>query len=198
MRTPHPTSPVTVRTTARRERARERVRRDILEAAAKVFARRGYAAATLAELAEATGYAAPSLYRYFGSKEEIFESLLELVSAEVAEAFDAPVDRSRPVAERLGALLLALHGLAEVRRETFDLVAAHADQGLRQARLEELLEGWLKKNVGRAELRVRPALAARVAAGVLLAMHHAGDQPGRTPAESARATADLILHGVAT
>ena len=60
---------MTIRTsTARRERVRERARRDILESAARVFARRGYAAATLAELAQASGYAAPSLYRYFGSK----------------------------------------------------------------------------------------------------------------------------------
>ena len=41
---------------------------------------------SLAELARAAGYAAPSLYRYFGSKEEIFASLLAMVSAEVEEA----------------------------------------------------------------------------------------------------------------
>jgi AcrR family transcriptional regulator len=182
-------------TTARRARVRERVRRDILEAAARVFARRGYAAATLAELAEAAGYAAPSLYRYFGSKEEIFASLMALVSTEVQEAFDAPVDRRLPVQDRLAALFLSLHRLAEGRREALDLLAAHAKAEERQARLEELLEGWLKKHVARPELRVRPALAARVAAGILLAQHP-GSPIGATPAESARISADLILHGV--
>jgi len=188
---------MTIRTsTARRERTRERARRDILESAAQVFARRGYAAATLAELAEAAGYAAPSLYRYFGSKEEIFASLLALVSAELQEAFDAPVDRSQPLAARLGALFGALHQLAEGRRETLDLLAAHADAGERQAHFEALLERWLQKHVGRDELRVAPALAARVGAGILLALNQGRDRTGMTPGEMARVTADLVLHGV--
>ena len=182
--------------TARRERSRERARRDILESAARVFARRGYAAATLAELAEAAGYAAPSLYRYFGSKEEIFESLIALVSAEIQEAFDAPVDRSLPLPARLSALFVALHQLAEGRRETLDLLAAHADLGERQAHVEALLQAWLQKHVERAELRVPPALAARVAAGILLALNHGRGRTEMTPGEMARVAADLVLHGV--
>ena len=188
---------MTIRTSsARRERVRERARRDILESAARVFARRGYAAATLAELAQASGYAAPSLYRYFGSKEEIFDSLIALVSAELQEAFDAPVDRSLPLPARLSALFVALHHLAEGRRETLDLLAAHADFGERQVHLEGLLQAWLQKHVGRAELRVPPALAARVAAGILLALNHGRGRTGMTPGEMARVAADLILHGV--
>jgi AcrR family transcriptional regulator len=188
---------MTIRTsTARRERVRELARRDILESAARVFARRGYAAATLAELAEAAGYAAPSLYRYFGSKEEIFDSLIALVSAELQEAFDAPVDRSLPLPARLSALFVALHQLAEGRRETLDLLAAHADFGERQAHFEGLLQAWLHQHVGRAELRVPPALAARVAAGVLLALDHGRGRTGMTSGEMSRVAADLILHGV--
>ena len=188
---------MTIRTsTARRERTRERARRDILEASAQVFARRGYAAATLAELAEAAGYAPPSLYRYFGSKEEIFESLIALVTAEIQGAFDAPVDRSAPLPARLANLFVALHRLAEGRGETLELLAAQVDAGERQARFEQLLEAWLRKHVGRAELRVPPALAARVVAGILLAHQHVRPRAGSSPAESARAIADLVLHGV--
>src|SRR6266568_6758669 len=90
----------------RRERSRERSRRDILLASAEVFARRGFASATLAELAEAAGYAPASLYRYFTSKEEIFRSLLELVEGEFAATFEEPVDDGAPLAARLEALLL--------------------------------------------------------------------------------------------
>jgi AcrR family transcriptional regulator len=176
-RTGHYITRMTIRTsTARRERVRERARRDILESAARVFA--------------------PSLYRYFGSKEEIFDSLLALVSAEVQEAFDAPVDRGLPLPDRLSTLFVALHHLAEGRRETLDLLTAHADFGQRQAHIEGLLQAWLQKYVGRAELRVPPALAARVAAGILLALNHGRNRTGMTPGEMARAAADLILHGV--
>jgi AcrR family transcriptional regulator len=184
--------------TARRERTRERARRDILDSAAHVFARRGYAAATLAELAESAGYAAPSLYRYFESKEQIFQSLLEMISAEVQEVFDAPVDRGLPLPERLAALLHALQRLAEGRRETLDLLASHGDAAERQAHLEGLIAAWLRRNVGRSELRVPPALAARVAAGILLALHHGRGSVGSTPARSAHLAADLVLHGVST
>jgi AcrR family transcriptional regulator len=188
---------MTIRTSAaRRARTRERARRDILESAAQVFARRGYAAATLAELAEAAGYAAPSLYRYFGSKEEIFDSLIALVSAEIQEAFDAPVDRSLPLPARLSALFVALHHLAEGRRETLDLLTAHADFGQRQAHIEGLLQAWLEKHVERAELRVPPAMAARVAAGILLALNHGRGRTKVADSEMAHAAADLILHGV--
>jgi AcrR family transcriptional regulator len=190
---------MTIRTsTARRERTRERARRDILESAAQVFARRGYAAATLAELAEAAGYAPPSLYRYFRSKEEIFESLIAIVSAEIQEAFDAPVDRALPLPARLSGLFLALHQLAEGRRETLDLLADHADAGERQAHLEGLLEAWLSKHVGRSELRVPLPLAARAMAGILFALKHGQGRTRTAPGEMARAAADIVLHGVSS
>jgi AcrR family transcriptional regulator len=188
---------MTIRTsTDRRERTRAHARRDILESAARVFARRGYAAATLAELAQAAGYAAPSLYRYFGSKEEIFQSLLELVLAEIQEAFQAPVDRGLPLRERLEALLVSLGRLAERRGETLDLLSAHGDPHERQAHLEKLIATWLRKHVGRSELRVSPAVAARVAAGILIALHHGQDRTGSAPDLSVQAAADLVLHGV--
>jgi AcrR family transcriptional regulator len=188
---------MTIRTsTARRERTREHVRRDILESAARVFARRGYAAATLAELAEAAGYAAPSLYRYFGSKEEIFESLLALVSAEIQEVFDAPVDRAVPLPARLAALFGSLHRVARERGDTMDLLAAQVDAEERQAHLERLLETWLRRHVGRRELRVPLPLAARAMAGILFALRHGNGRTGTDPGQMASAAADLVLHGV--
>ena len=181
---------------ARRARARERARRDILESSARVFARRGFAAATLAELASAAGYAAPSLYRYFRSKEEIFASLLELVSQEVEEAFAAPVDRALPVADRLAALLQALDRVATGRGEILELIANQFDEGARCARLEEHLAGWLRRNVTRRELRFPQAVVASVMAGILLSLRHGPGRLGDDPAGRAHLAADLILHGV--
>jgi AcrR family transcriptional regulator len=183
---------------ARRARARERARQDILESSARVFARRGYAAATLAELAAAAGYAAPSLYRYFRSKEEIFASLLEKVSGEFRRTFEEPVDRSRPLGERLVALFLAQQRQAEGRREIFDLLIAHEDSGAHLRRYEGLLEAWLRRNAAPGELRVPPAVAARAATGILLSLRH-GPRAGRVGAPTratARLAADLILNGV--
>lgn len=48
----------------------------ILEAAAEVFAERGYAAATLNEIAERAGSQAANLYYYFASREHLVDEVL--------------------------------------------------------------------------------------------------------------------------
>jgi AcrR family transcriptional regulator len=197
-----------IRSEARRERAREHTRRDILLAAADVFARRGYAAATLAELAEAAGFAAPSLYRYFESKEEIFRSLVELLVEEMRATFDEPVDPSLPLAARIEALFRAQARLADSRRAAHRLVHdAGPDAplppvvGMRHHAALAFFEGqmleWLRRNATPAELRVSPELAARTLAGVAFAFHASRD-PGHVPAlEGARTVVDLALNGIA-
>ncbi|HUY37218.1 MAG TPA: TetR/AcrR family transcriptional regulator [Candidatus Binataceae bacterium] len=51
-------------------------RKQILDAAAKVLARRGYVAAQLSEIAEAAGTQPGSLYYHFESREELIEEVL--------------------------------------------------------------------------------------------------------------------------
>jgi AcrR family transcriptional regulator len=194
---------------ARRERARERVKRDILLAAGEVFARRGYAAATLAELAEAAGFAPPSLYRYFESKEEIFRSLVELLADELSATFRAPADRSLPLAGRLEALLRAQEALAAERASLYKLMARPpldapgllgglplGDPGAGLAFYEEQLLAWLRRNAARRELRVPPEALARGLAGITFAFHHCrGARP--LAGDPARIAVDLALRGAA-
>jgi AcrR family transcriptional regulator len=197
-----------IRSDARRERAREHTRQDILLAAAEVFARRGYAAATLAELAEAAGFAAPSLYRYFESKEQIFRSLVLLLIEEMGATFDEPADRSLPLAARLEALLRTQARLAESRRAALHVVN---DAGPEVPLPEELqphgpraglafferrMLEWLRRNADPAELRVPVELAARTVAGLGFAFHACDDGSAR-PFENARTIVDLALNGIA-
>ncbi len=199
--------PVRGSTSRRRARAREHARRDILLAAAGVFARRGFAAATLAELAAAAGFAAPSLYRYFESKEEIFRSLVEMLLREMDATFDEPVDRRLPLAARMEALLRAQFRLAEMHRSAFavlqnpglDLPAGM--QRLRSPRAglafyETRVRGWLRRNASRAELRHTPGVVSRAFAGVAFAFGHCADgvEPARRRIQLA---VDLVLNGIA-
>jgi AcrR family transcriptional regulator len=189
---------------SRRERARAQAREDILVAAAEVFARRGYAAATLAELAAAAGFAAPSLYRYFESKEQIFASLVELASRELAATFAAPVDRGVPLAARLEGLLAAQLRMVESRRVVFAVLRGAEASGApgmptRDAGLglySELLAGWLRRNAVPRELRVPPGVAARAFAGVAFAFNPPDEEPGG--AERARLVVSLALEGIST
>ena len=57
-------------------------RRRILEAAVRVFARKGYFAAKVAEIARAAGIADGTIYLYFKSKDQILVSLFDGVMAE--------------------------------------------------------------------------------------------------------------------
>jgi len=62
---------------AQQERA-VRTRRAVLEAAAKVFADHGYAAATVADILETAGVTKGALYFHFDSKEELAKGVLEV------------------------------------------------------------------------------------------------------------------------
>jgi AcrR family transcriptional regulator len=71
-----------VETRNRREQKQERTRAQLLEAAARVFARRGYHVATLEEVAADAGYTKGAVYSNFDSKEALF---LALVDEEIAK-----------------------------------------------------------------------------------------------------------------
>lgn len=81
---------------ARRERERAEHRKNILAAAELVFGRRGYTAATMAEIARAAEFAVGTLYRFFRSKEALFEELLldqvNELDAEIKAAIAASPD----------------------------------------------------------------------------------------------------------
>src|SRR5207302_11360194 len=62
--------------TPQRER-RARTRSDVLRAAARVFAERGYHGATLDGVVAEAGLSKGALYHYFPSKQDLFLALLE-------------------------------------------------------------------------------------------------------------------------
>jgi AcrR family transcriptional regulator len=198
-----------VRSTNPRDRAREHARRDILLAAADVFARRGYAAATLAELAEAAGFAAPSLYRYFESKEEIVRCLVDLLLGELGATFEAPVDPGLPLAARLQALFTAQARLAGQHQHLIALLRLpDAGEALAAARrrlggqhagmtfYEQRMTVWLRRNARKAELRVAPDAAATALAGLAFAFLARPDGAA-TDAERGRVLVDVVLLGIA-
>lgn len=83
-------------------------RRSILKAAARVFARTGFARATMADIAADTGMSKALMYHYFDTKEQILVAIirdhLEDLVADVAAADDVLL----PARNRLRALIAAL------------------------------------------------------------------------------------------
>ncbi|MBT8401586.1 MAG: TetR/AcrR family transcriptional regulator [Rhodothermia bacterium] len=75
---------------SRREREKEARRRAMLEAAQAVFAERGYANATLDEIAARAEFGKGTLYNYFaGGKEEILFALLDQLYDGIIEIIDS-------------------------------------------------------------------------------------------------------------
>lgn len=72
-------------TLSRKERERLFKRQEIVDAARTVFALRGFSAATLDEIADRAEFGKGTLYNYFESKEELFETV-------IADAIDEFVD----------------------------------------------------------------------------------------------------------
>ncbi len=66
------------------KRDRERTQRRIFEAAAREFSERGYSGATLARIAHRAGCSKALVVRYFGSKQELYRSVLNTRYAELS------------------------------------------------------------------------------------------------------------------
>jgi AcrR family transcriptional regulator len=91
-----------------RSNAQEEKRRLLLDAAVRVFARKGYHASRVGDIAEEAGVAYGLLYHYFQSKEEVlltvfretWRALIETIRS-VEQAGDRPREQLRKVAEIL-------------------------------------------------------------------------------------------------
>jgi AcrR family transcriptional regulator len=62
------------------------VRARIFDSALRLFSQRGYAATSLREVAEEAGASKPMIYYYFGSKEQLYASIVQQILEEMATA----------------------------------------------------------------------------------------------------------------
>jgi len=80
-------------------------RTEIIRAAKNLFAKKGYSATSMDEIAEKVGITKASLYYFFESKERIFAEIIEEVLAEIRNymAMELKIckEHSRPLAEMI-------------------------------------------------------------------------------------------------
>ena len=85
------------------EMRREQTRQYLLDAAAAVFAARGFHAASIDEIAEAAGYTKGAVYSHFGGKDGLFRALVQQRQEAMLERFFAAGSEEAPTA-RLEAI----------------------------------------------------------------------------------------------
>jgi AcrR family transcriptional regulator len=82
----------------------ERRKEQLLDVAAELFAREGYARATTAQLAKAAGVTEPIIYRHFESKRDLFVALIERTAARTLEHWEERLASASDAADRLARL----------------------------------------------------------------------------------------------
>ncbi len=141
-----------------RRARQERTRRELLDAAADVFAEHGYHAASVEQVARAAGYTKGAVYSNFASKEDVFLALLdEHVDRAVAsfeELFEAtsPRERPRAVGERYRQLDVYDRSWFLLELEFLLYAARNPDVRPRLARRARRTTAWVE-TLARRHLR---------------------------------------------
>jgi AcrR family transcriptional regulator len=150
----------------------------IIEAAAAVFAEKGYNSATISEIAQKAGVGKGTVYEYFKSKTELFGEVFEWYNKFFAESATLSLSSlSGPVAKRLTELSNSImknwSDHMEIYTLTMEFWSASASSEVKD-RFKEifrnvyrefrgLIEGFIREGIAKEEFREDldvPAIAA--------------------------------------
>ncbi len=159
---------------AARPRART-TRERLLEAAAALFAERGYRTVTLDDIGGAVGVSGPAVYRHFKSKEKLLGELLVDVSERLLSNAKDRVNSAKGQAEALIALVdfhasFAVENPALITVQSRELSSLASDEQHQVRRLQRnYVEFWADAIVraGRLERREEAIAAAHAIFGLL-------------------------------
>jgi AcrR family transcriptional regulator len=164
-----------------RRKPREQTRKELLDAAARVFADRGFHGASVEAVSEEAGYSTGALYSNFESKEELFLSLyeeqMERRTRELRAVMEGSEDREAGMTAAAGTVDRSL-------REDRDFFLLYFEFALRAARDAQFAQrfraarerrlGELTKELSDALGRAQPAseLTGEQLAQALRALSH--------------------------
>jgi len=188
----------------------EEKRRLILDAAASVFARKGFHASRVGDIAEEAGVAHGLLYHYFESKEEVLDTIFREHWDQVLERLHAAEETDEPAADQLRAVTaVLLRGWLSEPEVVCVVIRDIARSSPLQSRVQELVKpiGVIRRIVerGQASGEFRRDLDAETAAVVfyggideLISGWVLGRLPGgeRDVADAERHVVDLLCAGL--
>ncbi|MEV0939152.1 MULTISPECIES: TetR/AcrR family transcriptional regulator [Micromonospora] len=123
----------------------------MLDAAVKVFSRRGFHAASMDEIAEDAGISKPMVYAYLGTKEELFIACLHRETARMVLAIAGAAAPDLPPDQRLWRGLRAFFGFVGAHRDGWAVLYRQArgsqpfaaELAAMRARLVDVVAGML-------------------------------------------------------
>lgn len=136
-----------------RAESRQQTRRRILQAAARLFAKNGFDATSVDDVAEAAGYSKGALYYNFASKDELFEALVEDEIAGMIAGLESALSGAHTIEDKLAAM-----------QRTLTDQERHS--GGQQLELEVITQALrdrkLRRTVGKAYTSMRDAIASLI------------------------------------
>jgi AcrR family transcriptional regulator len=162
----------------------EATRRKLLKSARRIFARDGFEAARIEDIAAETGYTRGAFYAHFKSKEDVFFALLEQQVKEHAQNIRALLDRCSSVEERVetmrdyyvarvadrqSVMLMLEFKLFAVRHPNVRAKLALTHRRIRSSLIQDLIPGVLAPRLQSSSEyeEVRTALEATLSGLVL-------------------------------
>lgn len=187
------------------------MRQRVLDAAAKLFRDKGYAATTVREVAECCGIRAASLYYHFPSKDDILAEVFDYGVRHVSDAVRAAVEQLPDSASSYEKVRAAIVAHLESFFVYGDYTAtnirvfrqAPREVQRRNRRLRDRYDSWWQALLEEAERRgeLRPGVDLAVARLFLIGgLNHTLEwytkRGGASFGELAGRYADLIFHGI--
>jgi TetR/AcrR family transcriptional regulator len=141
----------------------QRTRAAVLAAAERLFARRGYAATRLEDVAEAVGLKRAALFYHFRDKQALYDAVIEDAFGSLVERLDAAFSASTPIAARIERAVEAWVDAIIERPTLARMILRHAaeteehpTQILVPAAERLLREAWSLFERGRASRELDP------------------------------------------
>lgn len=122
-----------------RQESRAQTQERLLNAAAKIFARRGFAGASIEEIAEAAGFSRGAFHANFKSKDALFLALVEKQVKAITSDIHALIAATHSVEETLQNLRVAYSCYTGADRDAFLLLTEAQLYALRNPRFGKKL-----------------------------------------------------------
>ena len=91
----------------------KQTKEELMQSAARIFERKGFTAATIAQITDHAGYAKGSFYRYWKSKDEIFLAIMEDRLREYRRLRQKGLDRAQNLDQMLDVLVDFLEAIID-------------------------------------------------------------------------------------
>ena len=187
------------------ERPDSYTKRMIIESSMKIFADKGFNGTSMRDIAKAVGITLPTIYYYFGNKEDLYQSVLREVIEKFIETTATAAVEVGGIREKLIAMGMAKHRFIAENREMMMLYLREMYGPKGVVSLNEsiaqgvmMLEMLVREGIEKGELRqVDPNITAWYLMGVFSTYDMRIVGRGELPSEEEiRAVVDLAIEAI--